>query len=394
MGLLADSANLLEDNAERVAPAVQRTRDDQRVSILRDELTKELAAPDTPNRAKNIAALNTELRAMGATPAAAKPRLLTSAISALDDGGKFDPATAPKPEPSVQERAGGAVKTAAGNAVDSAVAPAKGALEVLGSAATGTGQAIMGGWRGLAALASGAGLEEAARQVHAPELAGGNTATAYEPAAGSPAAEANKVIGVPSEIVAGAGRMGGRVTMDVTGSPAAATAVETGINAVPLALLKSGKTTAAASAREIVPAMARDTTNYDVPTYQRRGAKVEAPAAVEAPTGGPMIELPKFTEPAVVAPQGKSFAPAEQAARAAVLQRVGIEDARQSAINGNLKEAATDYQQAKLDNPAGDYIRRKLDAERQALQNHGEQVVRDTGGTPGVDAQRSRRAGT
>jgi hypothetical protein len=94
MGVFADSASLLEDNAERVAPAVQRQRDDQRVSILRDELTKELAAPDTPDRAKNIAALNTELRAMGATssaPPAAKPRLLTSAISALDDGGKFDP---------------------------------------------------------------------------------------------------------------------------------------------------------------------------------------------------------------------------------------------------------------------------------------------------------------
>jgi hypothetical protein len=68
-----------------------------------------------------------------------------------------------------------------------------------------------------------------------------------------------------------------------------------------------------------------------------------------------MIELPKFTEPAAVAPQGKSFTPAEQTERAAVLQRVGIEDARQSAITGNLKEAATDYQQAKLDGPAGDF---------------------------------------
>jgi hypothetical protein len=252
----------------------------------------------------------------------------------------------------VQERAGGAVRAAVGNAVDSAVAPAKGALEVLGSAATGTGQAIMGGWRGLAALASGAGLDEAARQVHAPELAGGNTATAYEPAAGSPAAEANKVIGVP-----------------VKSSPALA--------AWPVAPRWTSRASPAArnrrrdrhqcraarateereddgrreSAREIVPAMARDTTNYDVPTYQRRGAKVEAPAAVES--GGPMIELPKFTEPAAVAPQGKTFPPEQQAARAAVLQRVGIEDAR-----------------------------------------HGEQIVRETGGTLGVDAQRSRRAGT
>jgi hypothetical protein len=98
---------------------------------------------------------------------------------------------------------------------------------------------------------------------------------AYEPAAGSLAETVNKVMNVPGEVIAGAGRIAGRTTMDVTGSPAAATAVETGINAVPLVLLKSGKTTAAskAVARENVPAMARDTTNYDVPTYQRRGAK-------------------------------------------------------------------------------------------------------------------------
>jgi hypothetical protein len=52
MGLLADSASLLEDNVERVAPGGAAPRDDQRVSILQDELTKELAAPDTPDRAR------------------------------------------------------------------------------------------------------------------------------------------------------------------------------------------------------------------------------------------------------------------------------------------------------------------------------------------------------
>lgn len=380
MGLLAESASALEDSSTRVDPGVQRSRDDQRVKILQDERALELTNPDPDARAKNLAALDTALRAAGA-PAAAKPRLLTSAISALDDGGKFEPAAAPKPEPSVKDRAMGAARTA----LDVTTAPARTAAEVVGTMATGTGQAIMGGWRGLAALASGASLEEAARQVHSPELAGGHTAAAYEPAAGSTSEAANKVVSIPGELIAGAGRVAGRATMDVTGSPAAATAVETGINAVPLVLLKSGKPTAQA-ARENVTALSKDATNYDRPTYLR---KQETPAIeVKAPETVPtrLEPTPKFSEPAAVAAEGKTFTTADQAARAATLQRVGVEDARRSAITGNLKEAAGDYQQAKLDGPAGDLMRRKMDAERQALQSNGEQIVRDTGGTPGVDA--------
>jgi hypothetical protein len=389
MGLLAESASVLEDSgpshgtpSERIAPGVQRARDLDRVRILQDERAKELSNPDADARAKNLAALDTELRAMGSS--VAKPRLLTSAITALDDGGKFDPATAPKPEATLKDRATDTVTGLARTALDVGTGPARTAAEVVGSAATSAGQAIVGGWRGLSAIFSGAGLEEAARQVHAPELAGGQTAAAYEPAAGSAAETVNKVVNVPGEVIAGAGRIAGRTTMDVTGSPAAATAVETGINAVPLLLLKSGKTTAAskAVARENATALSKDTTNYDVPTYQRRAA---APKTGEVLPSEGAEAAPKFTEPPAIATEGKSFTTAEQSERAAVLQRVGVE-ARRSAITGNLKEAATDYQQSKLDGPAGDFIKGKLDAERQALQNFGEQITRDTGGTPGVDA--------
>jgi hypothetical protein len=71
--------------------------------------------------------------------------------------------------------------------------------------------------------------------------------------------------------------------------------------------------------------------------------------------------------------------------RAAVLSRVGIENARNSALAGDAKSAATDFQLSKFDEPAGVAAKSQFDAEKTALQNHATGIIKDTGGTLGTD---------
>jgi len=72
-------------------------------------------------------------------------------------------------------------------------------------------------------------------------------------------------------------------------------------------------------------------------------------------------------------------------ARAQVLQRVGLENARNSALEGDAKAAATDFQLSKFDEPAGAAAKAQFDAERQALQSHAQGIIERTGGTLGTD---------
>lgn len=82
--------------------------------------------------------------------------------------------------------------------------------------------------------------------------------------------------------------------------------------------------------------------------------------------------------------QSKAPNPAVQE-RAAILARVGIEDARRSALEGDAKVAATDFQLSRLDEPAGVAAKAQFDNERTALQQHSENLVQRTGGTLGTD---------
>lgn len=71
--------------------------------------------------------------------------------------------------------------------------------------------------------------------------------------------------------------------------------------------------------------------------------------------------------------------------RADILKRVGLENARDSALKGDAKSAATDFQMTRFDEPAGVQAKAQFDIERQALQSHAEKIVRETGGTQGLD---------
>jgi hypothetical protein len=77
--------------------------------------------------------------------------------------------------------------------------------------------------------------------------------------------------------------------------------------------------------------------------------------------------------------------PAANAERAKILQRVGLEHARDSALTGDAKSAATDYQLTKFDEPAGVAAKAQFDAEKQALAAHSEKIIAKTGGTAGLD---------
>lgn len=94
-------------------------------------------------------------------------------------------------------------------------------------------------------------------------------------------------------------------------------------------------------------------------------------------------ETPKFLEqaPETGAPKGP-----ETDARRSILQRVGVDEVRKSAIVGDSQAAADEFQSSKLNNPYGAHMRDVLDKEKAALSNYSEGLVRDTGGTVGSTA--------
>ena len=74
-----------------------------------------------------------------------------------------------------------------------------------------------------------------------------------------------------------------------------------------------------------------------------------------------------------------------QGPREQTLARVGITNARESAIQGDAKTAAVDYQMTKYDQPAGRAAAAQFEAERNALAAHTENLIGDAGGTVGMD---------
>ena len=71
--------------------------------------------------------------------------------------------------------------------------------------------------------------------------------------------------------------------------------------------------------------------------------------------------------------------------RATILRRVGLEKARDSALQGDAMRAATDAQMTKFDEPAGIVAKQVFDAEKAALQQHAEGIITRAGGTVGTD---------
>ncbi len=93
---------------------------------------------------------------------------------------------------------------------------------------------------------------------------------------------------------------------------------------------------------------------------------------------------PKFVEETPIAHEGRQLPPEQQATREQILERVGIPEVRNSAIAGDAKAAATDFQMSRLDSDEGQHMTRVLTGEREALGTYAEQLAQDTGGTRGL----------
>lgn len=130
-------------------------------------------------------------------------------------------------------------------------------------------------------------------------------------------------------------------------------------------------------------------------TYAEFQAQLQAkqqggPAATLPPA--PRIQTPTMPAPTQTQPfpevkyatKGKVNL-AEQEQRKQVLQRVGLENARESSILGDGFAAANEFQTSKVDAPVGQLYRDTLANERATLENFGQKIVERTGGTLGLD---------
>ena len=116
------------------------------------------------------------------------------------------------------------------------------------------------------------------------------------------------------------------------------------------------------------------------------GIGAEAPVAA-APKVEPTVE----PEPSVTAEPtqgGLGLNDAQRSQRAQVLARVGVENARESALSGDRLNAATDFQLTKFkEEPAGRAAAGQFEHEKQALTQHAENLVEETGGSVGTDQE-------
>ena len=94
-----------------------------------------------------------------------------------------------------------------------------------------------------------------------------------------------------------------------------------------------------------------------------------------------------FPDTPTSAPAGTKFSPAEQLARAKILESVGMnpDTLRKSALSGDGMGGNTDVQINKLETSGGREMRSVIEQEKAALSDHAQSLVKDTGGTFGTD---------
>ena len=124
------------------------------------------------------------------------------------------------------------------------------------------------------------------------------------------------------------------------------------------------------------------------------GGKKAPNAGAEPPPGTPPVEEAAATETnnptkVEVTTPVEDMTPAQQktaiAERRNILQRVGVQTKRMSALEANKKDAATDFQLSKTDTPAGNAAAAQFEHEKEALSGHAENIIAKTGGTMGLD---------
>lgn len=318
--------------------------------------------------------------------------------------------------------------------------------EVIAHVSTGIGSTIAGGWHGLAKLATGGSLEDAANAVtddqerftYQPkgeeaqrvtkDIAGPKNPLNWIPMGAKNAAEAAVDVGAPPGLVAPI-----EALANIAGPAAAMKGLRlvgrgSTAEALPPLKIEPG----AAIDERVAPSVLRPQASLDeittaqqnwiraaesphtsIEEVNRLGAEVErmkaaqaatpatpepAPTPAAEPTLAPAAgasrdrfttpvergeETPKFMEEAPEA--GEAMGP-EYRARVGVLRRVGVTEPRESALTGDKRTANTDFQQSRVDGPAGRHMMAGLEREKVELTNYSEGLARDTGGTLGTDS--------
>lgn len=163
---------------------------------------------------------------------------------------------------------------------------------------------------------------------------------------------------------------------------------DSGIVGVPqmeLARLAETSAPAIAAARSAVASKIPRKLPAAVPAQAAEAATEAAPAEL----AGPVTAQPEASPPLYTLEKGANgdiVSDAEKLSRTQTLQRIGMDQARESALSGDALGGATQAQIAKfIDEPAGIAAREVFDSERRALQNHAQTIARETGGSLGVD---------
>jgi len=157
----------------------------------------------------------------------------------------------------------------------------------------------------------------------------------------------------------------------------------------PLDKYLSGERLAADESSQLAQAELQAAPALEQPRPRAAAAKVEEVAPVEniaeaaSKEPNPILDRPLSI---MSKRAGDVLSDAEKAERANILQRIGMTQARQSAIAGDPLEGAIQAQMSKfLDHPAGVAAKEMFDTERKTLQNYAQRIVNQTGGTLGMD---------
>lgn len=238
---------------------------------------------------------------------------------------------------------------------------------------TGMAAPVAGGLHGLWDLALGRGTARAVSDIGATEQAVGSFGTPDGAAgrAGAATAESGwNPLNWPGVALSWTGKKLGGVAESLGAPPAVSAAVE------------AAPTAAALLTPVVNSAMKADWKPYEVeaenvaPEGNAQSISAAAADGGAVPVGGP--------EP-LGAPVEGGLPRRAHSARAETLANVGLENARESAIQGDAKSAAVDYQMTKYDQPAGRAAAAQFEAERDALATHTENLIGEAGGTIGMD---------
>lgn len=115
------------------------------------------------------------------------------------------------------------------------------------------------------------------------------------------------------------------------------------------------------------------------------GGTPEAPAAAVPGTAVAARPAEPEITPTEALKAGSALPDGEQAARAKVLQDIGFETSRDSAIQGDNRSRAVEYQMSKFQEPAGDAAAQQFATEVQTMGNYTRGLINDSGGSLGTD---------